>query len=664
MAPQKPKKEARGDGEPPDPEVEAILQRIRANRNFDFHNYKRATLKRRIERRMAERGCHDIVEYAALLDRDPAECGALISSMLIKVTSFFRDPETWEVLSTRVIPPLLAEKRPGEEIRVWCAGCATGEEAFTVAMLFADAMGPAFQTADLKVFGTDADDRAIATARHGVYPKDALDAVPKRTREQCFVEEGGGWQVRKDIRRAVVFGVNNLVSDAPISRLDLLICRNVFIYLDATLQKRVLTRFHYALRRNGILMLGKSELIPFAAKIFEPVDLARRIYRKNGRRDVSFGQERLVTLLEQDSSARDADSGGDVAVTSQFHHSVLQSVSVPVIATSLDGTVMSWNSRAAMLWGRPETEVLGKKLASLLLPGLSGELLVERTASVREGRSELERGTGSVTRPSDHRPVLFEIEVTPLRDGAPEVVGLVYSVVDTTSQRDLESDLRKSNAERQSARDEVETLNEEMQSSNEELETTNEELQSANEELQTTNEELQSTNEELETTNEELQSTNAELDATNRELASRTEEMNTLAYFQRTIIRSLTSAVVVLGAHGRITMWNLAAERLLGLSEEEANGQVLWTLHVPALTRTVLNRLRKAVSQNQPLRAEAIDYELPNGAKGRATMAAVPIGDEGRQLGSVIIFDDATRMASLVAEIDKLKAKHERSRRK
>src|SRR5207253_2944895 len=289
--------------------VEQILERIRATRNFDFRHYKRPTLHRRIERRMAERKCKTAAAYLALLDRDPAECDALIASMLIKVTGFFRDAETWTLLSGKVIPQLLSEKRPGEEIRVWCAGCATGEEAFSVAIMLAEAMGPAFQNQEVKIFGTDADERSIAYGRRGVYSREQVQSLPADVIKSWFIEDAAGFTVRKEIRRTVVFGVNNLVSDAPISRLDLLLCRNVFIYLDVPLQKRVLTRFHHALRRHGLLVLGKSELIPFAGKIFEPVDLQRRIYRKDGRRDTAVAQERLVSLLEQESTARAAEEG-------------------------------------------------------------------------------------------------------------------------------------------------------------------------------------------------------------------------------------------------------------------------------------------------------------------------------------------------------------------
>jgi two-component system CheB/CheR fusion protein len=646
-----------------EPAIEQILERIRGARNFDFRNYKRSTLRRRIERRMSDRRCKSVAEYVTLLDHDPTEFESLVGSMLIKVTGFFRDKEMWDELSRKVLPQLLADRRPGEELRVWCAGCATGEEAFSVAILLAEAMGPAFQNQEVKVFGTDADEKAVTYARHGIYTPEQVESVPKETLKTWFVEEPGGWAVRKEIRRSVVFGVNNLVSDAPISRLDLLICRNVFIYLDGALQRRVLTRFHYALRRHGVLVLGKSELIPFAGKVFEPLDLQRRIYRKDGRRDATVAQERLVSLLEQESLARTEEQGEtELNTVEQFHRDLVQSMPVPLIATAPDGTVLLWNPAAARLWGRGENEVAGKKLATLNLPGLGGDLLIEKTAAVREGKSELQRADGQLAQPGDRHSLAISVEVTPLRDARREVSGLLYQVRDVTAFRALEAELRKSNDDRQAAFEELQSINEELQSSNEELETTNEELQSANEELQTTNEELQSTNEELETTNEELQSTNAELDATNRELAHRSEELNAVTFVQRTIIRSLNAAVVLLDANGRVKMWNLAAERLLGIPEGEALGQLLWTLHIPALNRGVLQKMRKSIAQNVPLRADQIRYELPNGSEGQATVAAVPIVDAGNVLGSVIVFEDATRMASLAAEVTALKAANDAKR--
>src|SRR3954466_2745938 len=645
--------------EPQARELEEILQKLREARNFDFRSYKRATLYRRVLRRMQDHGKSTLAEYSALLDSHPAEYDALLSSMFIKVTSFFRDKDTWDELSKRVIPQMLAEKRPGEEIRAWCAGCATGEEAFSLALTLAEVLGPSFANQDVKVFGTDVDEKAIAFARHAHYASDHVESVPPRLLKEWFVEENAGYTIRKDIRRCVVFGVNNVLGDAPISRLDLLLCRNVFIYLDAKMQKRVLHRFHYALRRNGILVLGKSELIPFAAKIYDTVDLSRRIYRKDGKREVDLGQERLVGLLEQETIDRTAqDVTADLGTLDQFHRDVLQSLRVPVVATSMDGAVMLWNGAASALWGRSESDVTGKKLATLNLPGLSGELLIEKSRAVRDGRSEREVSPGSVPAGDSVAARQLDVEVSILRDTGGERQGLVYVAHDMTTFREMEVEARRATDERQASFEELQTLTEEMQSSNEELETTNEELQSANEELQTTNEELQSTNEELETTNEELQSTNAELDATNRELAHRTEEINSAAYVQRTMIRSLTSAVAVLDQDGRVRIWNLAAERLLGIPEDEALGQLMWTLHIPALPRAVLQKIRKSLAQNAPLRNEQVAYELPNGSEGQAMVAAVPIVDGGAPLGAVIVIEDATRMANLAAELAALKGQN------
>ena len=319
---------------------------------------------------------------------------------------------------------------------------------------------------------------------------------------------------------------------------------------------------------------------------------------------------------------------------------------MPVVATSLDSIVMLWNPAAAALWGRPEVEMVGKRLPALNLAGLSGELLIEKTAAVREGRSERESGHGVLTRAGLAEPLQVSVDIYPLRDTDRAMAGLIYMVQDVTSLRGIESELGKAHQERQSAFEELQTLNEEMQSSNEELETTNEELQSANEELQTTNEELQSTNEELETTNEELQSTTAELDATTRELAHRTEDLNRLGFCQRIINRSLASAVIVIDPNGSVTLWNMAAERLLGLNEGEAVGQSLWTLHVPALKRPVLAQVRKALAQKQATRRTPVDYELPTGGQGHATLSAIPIIDAGTSLGAVVIFEDIARMSA------------------
>ncbi|RKG90836.1 CheR family methyltransferase [Corallococcus terminator] len=636
---------------PRDSELEAILEKVRQVRNFDFRNYKRATLQRRIERRMQATRCRTRAAYLALLEREPAEVSTLVSSMLIKLTTFFRDREVWQTLEESLAE--LIRQRPDKELRIWSAGCATGEEAYSLAIAAAEALGPGHPGPELKVFGTDVDEDAIAGARRGIYTPAQLENVSKERLARWFVRTGNTFTVRKEIRRAVVFGVNNLVSDAPVSRIDLILCRNVFIYLDSDLQKRVLARFQFALRRNGLLMLGRSELIPFAARIFRPVDLARRIYRKDAHVEVvTTTQDRLPpepTLPPRLIAAA-------IEPERSLLRDLLDSQPCPTITTDNDGTVTFWNRAAARMWNRNEGDVLGKKLSALGLSGLIGDLLIEQTGRVRNGRTEREFSDGLLENAGGDS-ITVRTQVVPLRDRTGARQGLLYVTHDVTTARGVEQALQSVQEELQSINLRMQSSNEELRASNEELETTNEELQSANEELQTTNEELQSTNEELETTNEELQSANAELDATNRELAHRTLEMDSLAFTQRTIIRTLSAAVLVLEGDGRITTWNLAAERLLGVTEREAVGQKLWSLHVPALKRPLIQKLRRHLQENRSLRLEGVPYQLPHGGTGSATLVATPLVTETNVLGSIVLFEDTTRAAALLEENRLLKTK-------
>jgi two-component system CheB/CheR fusion protein len=641
-----------------DPQLEAILEKVRQVRHFDFRNYKQATLQRRIERRMNATRCRTREAYLALLDRDPAEVNLLVSSMLIKLTTFFRDPEVWAALD-KVLKELVKRQRPPQELRIWSAGCATGEEAYSIAIAAAEALGPGMPGAELKVFGTDVDEAAIAFARRGVYSAHQLAGCSPKRLAKWFVPTSSGYAVRKEIRRSVVFGVNNLVSDAPVSRIDLILCRNVFIYLDAELQKRVLTRFHFASRRDGLLVMGRSELIPFVARLFKPVDLPRRIYRKDSNQETP-----VLPLLEEHIAlaplAPLAEPMGSHDSEVSILREILDAQPCPILVTNTEGVVTLVNQAAIRLWARRESELLGKRLATLGLAGLSQDLMVEQTARVRAGRSEHEVADGVLEVPGVE-PVALRAQVLPLRDKAQEVRALLYLAHDVTSLRSLELNLQKANEELHAINLRMQTSNEELRASNEELETTNEELQSANEELQTTNEELQSTNEELETTNEELQSTNAELDATNRELAHRTQEMDVMSFNQRTIIRTLSAGVVVLDASGHITTWNLAAERLLGLTEREAMGQVLWTLRIPALSRALQLRLRKSLTHGQSLRMEDVSYQLlPHGGRGRVTVVATPLIMDANVLGAIILFEDTTRVAALAEENRELKGRRKR----
>lgn len=629
-----------------DSELETILEKIRYLRNVDFRNYKRATLRRRTERRITERHVHSAAEYITLLDREPRELDTLISSMFIKATRFFRDDDVWRFLAQSVLPDIIASKSSTRTLRIWCAGCATGEEVFSIAILIAEALGSAITNWDVKIFGTDVDESAIAYARRATYSAPQVEGVPSELLDRWFISAPEGFTVRKEIRRLVVFGVNNLVTDAPISRLDLAFCRNVFIYLDSELQRRVIMRLHYAIRREGVLVLGRSELIPFAAKLFHPLDLSRRVYRKDDREEASLSAQPSYSIVVPPDMTGAVESSQE-DVLPQLLQDVLNSMPLPVITTGLDGDVKLWNAEAARIWNRSSKDVLGKKLSALGLSGFSGDLLIEKSTEVREGRKARESTDGVIAVAGHSEPMIANIQVCPLRNSYNRTVGLLYAVQDATAIRALEKKLHQMDAERKAGNEKLQSTNEALQAANEELETTNEELQSANEELQTTNEELQSANEELETTNEELQSTNVELDATNRELAHRTEEMNALSFNQRTIIRSLSAAVVVMDGQGRVALWNVAAERFLGLTEAEAVGQIFWILRIPAFRRPTVLRIRKALREGTSFRVDEMPYDLPTGGRGFANVASLPMIEGKSNMGAVIIFEDITRFVKI-----------------
>ena len=263
-----------------DPAFEALLEFLKRSRGFDFTGYKRTSLVRRFRRRMDAIGCTSFSDYMDHLEVHPEEYQQLFDMLLINVTDFFRDPPSWAHLRDEVLPTLLAAKEPDEALRVWCAGCASGQEAYTAAMVLPETLEDGAFRERVKIYATDVDEEALAAARLGIYSQKEVESIPPDLLEKYFEPAAQRLAFRKDLRRTVIFGRNNLVSDAPISRLDLLICRNTLMYFTAETQGRVLRQFDFALREHGVLMLGKSEMLLSRRDVFAPVDLKMRIFRK------------------------------------------------------------------------------------------------------------------------------------------------------------------------------------------------------------------------------------------------------------------------------------------------------------------------------------------------------------------------------------------------
>ena len=539
-----------------------LLEYLRTARGFDFHGYKPTTLMRRIRKRMEQVGVDDFIGYKDYLEVRPEEFVELFNTILINVTSFFRDPQAWDVIRTVVLPDIIANRADGEPIRVWSAGCATGEEAYTLAILLAEALGIEDFKQRAKIYATDVDEEALVQARHAAYSDRAVEAVPDDLKGRYLEKTDNLYIFRKDLRRLVIFGRHDLLNDAPISRIDLLACRNTLMYFNAETQARVLNRFHFALNDGGYLFLGRAETLMTHNQLFAPIDLKRRVSRKvRGGRERAFnGSKGLLAV----------NGGEGRSLPLLLKEAALETSPYAFLVLDRTGNVVFINDRARLLFGLSSADV-GRPFQDLQLSYRPVEL-----------RSVIEQAS------AEHRPIAvkdiewrtpsgelrtFDLQVTLLADVVQGPLGTSLSFTDTTLYRRLQAELEHANQE-------LETAYEELQSTNEELETTNEELQSTVEELETTNEELQSTNEELETMNEELQSTNEELHTINDELRERGDQLNTANAFLNSVLTSLKGGVAVVDRDLKVLGWNRRAEELWGLRSDEVNGQHLLNLDI------------------------------------------------------------------------------------
>jgi two-component system, chemotaxis family, CheB/CheR fusion protein len=586
---------------------EALLEYLKESRGFDFTGYKRSSVQRRVERRMQQ---VEVGDYGAYLDRlqvDQNEFTQLFNTILINVTGFFRDPEAWRELQHEVIPSIVGAKTRGESIRVWSAGCASGEEAYSLAILLAEHLGAEEFRRRVKVYATDVDEDALAVARQATYGERDLQAVPEDLRERYFEPVGSRYTFRGDLRHSVIFGRNDLVQDAPIGRLDLLACRNSLMYLNAETQAQVLRRFHFALNPAGVLFLGKAEMLLSHAKLFLPVDLKRRFFRKADQVDPA---QRLAL-------AHGRSDGADARESPLEDEALLLSPLATVVVNG-EEVVAKANRRAEAQLGVSAREI-GRRFPDLDLCGrLSG--LRGAFDDVRRHRNPMWLHEVPFSR-SENETLYLDIQLVPLETasrGTGAAVALFFSDV-TRYQR----------------------LTAELQAAHRQVETTNEELQSTVEELETTNEELQSTVEELETTNEELQSTNDELQSMNDELRDRTTQLDHANDFLESVLGSLRTAVLVVDTDLIVRAWNGRADDLWGLRSDETVGQHLLNLDIGLPTEQLRPLVRGALTGADPreheLRLEAINRR---GRTVRLVVSASPmrLRDSG-PTGAIVLMD-------------------------
>jgi len=545
-----------------------ILAILRTRTRQDFAGYKKPTLLRRVQRRMGLTRTTSLAEYAKLLRQSPTEVTGLSDDLLIHVTGFFRDPDAWEALRERVIVPLVETREPGAAVRAWVTACSSGEEAYTMAILLVEEAERAGKRLDIKVFATDLAERPLAHARAGVYPGGIESEITPERLRHFFTKEDEVYRVRQDLRDHVVFAPQNVLQDPPFSRLDIVACRNLLIYLDPEVQLRVLGLLHFGLREGGVLFLGTSETVSGTDDLYEPIDKKARIYRRVGPTRHGLIEFPLPRLLPQDGIALAAPpprpfAGRPPALAEMTRQTLLEWHTPAAVTVDRDHRVLYYHGDT-----RPYLQQLsGEPTRDLMLlarDGIRGALRAAlRRAAVANGHVVATEGWADL---GPGRRVRVLVTVSPFvaaagddREGPPDY--LVISFIDR-GEIELPS-LSDSASSDDASSDELRRLRGELQSTIEELQTSNEELKASNEEVMSINEELQSANEELETSKEEMQSLNEELRTVNAQLRAKMEEHMAASSDLASLLASTDIAVLFLDPSLRIRRFTPAARVLV-----------------------------------------------------------------------------------------------------
>ncbi|MEH2317084.1 CheR family methyltransferase [Nostoc sp.] len=614
-----------------DPEFENLLIYLRQSRGFDFTGYKRSTLMRRVSKRMQLLTIENFEEYLDYLEVHPEEFNYLLNTILINVTTFFRDLAAWKYIAEEILPNLIRNKKTSDQIRIWSAGCASGEEAYTLAILMVEILGVEEFRQRVKIYATDVDEDALNQARLATYSAKDVQTVPDELRQKYFEIVGNRYVFRQDLRRSVIFGRHDLLQDAPISRLDLLVSRNTLMYFNSETQGRILARFHFGLNDPGYLFLGKAEMLLMHSSLFTPLDLKNRIFTKVSSVNI---RDRLLIM----ANSVDEESSGRLSRNLRLRDMGFDTAPIAQILIDFNGTLVMMNEQARTLFALSRKD-LARPFQDLEISYRPVELrsLIEEAYSERRPVSltNVERYL------SNTEMQYLDVQITPLQETDTSFLGVSIAFHDVTRYIKLQDALQRSQQE-------LETTNEELQSTNEELETTNEELQSTNEELETTNEELQSTNEELETMNEELQSTNEELQTINRELSDRTTELNRINIFMSSILGSLQAGIVVIDSSFNISTWNYMVEDLWGLRIDEVLGQSIFSLDIGLPVEQLRSPIRDSLSRKKQFQEMILDATNRRGRQIKCYLAITPLLGIEMQ-GVILMMVDVEKVSSMIS---------------
>ncbi|PRQ10104.1 chemotaxis protein CheB [Enhygromyxa salina] len=636
-------------------DIRKILVLVRDYTGHDFSGYKENTIRRRIERRMNLHQFETPRDYIAYLQQHPAEFDILFKELLIGVTNFFRDPDAFQALE-RKLPELLEYKRDGDAVRVWVAGCSTGEEAYSIAILLHEATRDQSNRLLLQVFATDLDAAAIDMARAGVYPDGIAVDVGEPRLGRYFTKGDASYHVRKEIRDMVIFAPHNVIADPPFTKLDLLSCRNLLIYLNTQLQRRLIGLFHYALRPGGLMLLGTSESVGVHTELFAPADKKSKLFCRVSVTTSLLPRFPLSISTQADPSMREPKElprKSSVAPIARLIEKVLVAKHVPPsVVVNERGTIIHIHGRIGMFFepapGQPSLNLLDMAREGLQ-PSLATCLrqAATRDAPVEHGRVRV-RSNGDFTyvnvsarRLLDPPPlqglILFTFTPCPQDDNdlVEAVPGRSMSTDETNQLQAVENELRYTK--------------ETLRSTIEELETSNEELKSANEELQSTNEELQSTNEEIETSKEEMQSLNEELHTVNSELEEKVSALSEANDDMTNLLNSTEIATVFLDHDLRIKRFTASATKVIKLIWSDVGrpiGDLASDLHYESLVADATAVTRTLIRLERELQAKNSNWYLMRMVPYRTTDNVID--------GLVMTFVDITDQKQAYAKLQRI----------
>ncbi|HEV7349751.1 CheR family methyltransferase [Telluribacter sp.] len=641
-------------------ENEAELRKIHfllMNRfGVDFSLYKQTTIKRRILRRMALNRFEKLEEYTTLIKEKTTELDLLYQDLLINVTSFFREPAVFQALGKKIFPSLLKGRKSLDPIRIWIPACSTGEEAYSFAICLYEFLSSKSISTPFQIFATDLDAHAIDKARAGIYPGSLLKEMSAQRLKRFFTAIDGKYQVVKAIRDSCVFATHNLLKDPPFSRIDLVSCQNVLIYIEANPQKKILQSFHYALKPAGFLLLGKSETVGNSTDLFDQIDKDLKIYKKKeGDNNISFNfsikPSTGVVAANYDKGRYSIEQGTEVDIEKEADKLLLARYVPASVLVNKDLHIIRFHGNT-----QNYLHPASGKASFHLLKMVRDELIFELRGLIHRARKDglpvRKEGIPFIDREQIQE---VELEVVPVRSSSKELSFLILFKEGTqkATTRKGEGDSTESRSSRKDAKDrriaileqELREAREHMKSMSEEFEATREELQSANEEVLSSNEELQSMNEELETSKEELQSTNEELITINEELFQRNIELKESSEYREAIVETIREPLVVLTTDLRVKTANKAFYADFKLSPKETEGNFFFEISNRQWDITGLRKqLTEIISREKSFENFEITHEFAGLGERIMLISAMRMGKEGDKKNRILlVIEDITQ---------------------